>query len=103
VAKAVRSLRIVHVNATANGGGVAEILRSLVPLLQGLGVETDWFVIEAEEDFFKVTKTLHNQLQGEHGEFTQESIDLYWRTSGLVYEEMCRCQADLWMVHDPQP
>ncbi|PSQ44356.1 glycosyl transferase family 1, partial [Halobacteriales archaeon SW_5_68_122] len=70
-------LRVAHVNSTASGGGVAEILDSLVPLLNDAGVETDWLVMEAPEPFFDVTKALHNGLQGEAGELTDSMRDTY--------------------------
>jgi len=56
--------RIVHVNSTSEGGGVAEILKSLVPLMNEIGIETDWLVLDGNEDFFTLTKEFHNALQG---------------------------------------
>src|SRR6185312_8679542 len=56
--------RVLHVNATAYGGGVAEILASLVPLMRDIGIQADWKVISGTDDFFKVTKAMHNALQG---------------------------------------
>ncbi len=64
LANRLEGLKVGHVNATAAGGGVAEILRSLVPLMNGLGVKTDWYSISANSDFFQVTKNIHNSLQG---------------------------------------
>src|SRR6187401_2435079 len=63
-AAALRGARILHVNATAYGGGVAEILASMVPLMRDLGMEADWRVISGTEEFFGVTKAMHNALQG---------------------------------------
>ena len=60
----LRGARIVHVNATAYGGGVSELLRSSVPLLRDLGLTVDWRVIAGSQDFFRATKALHNALQG---------------------------------------
>ena len=62
---------ILHVNSTRVGGGVAEILRSLVPLLQDIGVEARWEVIKGTEDFFAVTKAFHNALQGEEQDLSR--------------------------------
>ena len=63
-AESLRGARVLHVNATSYGGGVSELLRSTVPLLNDLGVVADWKVIHGEDRFFAATKTLHNALQG---------------------------------------
>ena len=63
-AAALRGARVLHVNATAYGGGVSELLRSIVPLLNGLGLVADWKVISGDAPFFQVTKAMHNGLQG---------------------------------------
>src|SRR5205085_10718930 len=68
VAAWLHGLRVVHINATPDGGGVAEILRSLVPLLRDLGLDAQWYVLPPDDDFFAVTKQLHNWLQGQPGE-----------------------------------
>jgi trehalose synthase len=97
----VDDLRVAHVNSTASGGGVAEILHSLVPLLNDLGVDTDWLVMNAPEDFFDVTKTIHNGLQGEQSEFTEEMRETYW----TVTERNARAlteRYDVVVLHDPQ-
>ena len=60
----LRGARILHVNATAYGGGVSELLRSIVPLLNDLGLVADWKVISGDAPFFQVTKAMHNALQG---------------------------------------
>ena len=60
----LRGARILHVNATAYGGGVSELLRSSVPLLRDLGLTVDWKVIAGSQEFFRATKALHNALQG---------------------------------------
>jgi len=56
--------RVLHINATYSGGGVAEILSSMIPLLKGLGIETDWNIIRGDDAFFSITKTFHNVLHG---------------------------------------
>jgi trehalose synthase len=76
-AAALSDLRVAHINTTASGGGVAEILHSLVPLLNDVGVETDWLVMEAPDEFFDVTKAMHNGLQGDRSEFTDEMRETY--------------------------
>ena len=63
-AHTLKGARILHINATAYGGGVSELLRSCVPLLHDLGLTVDWEVISGRQDFFRATKALHNGLQG---------------------------------------
>jgi trehalose synthase len=94
--------RVLHVNATAFGGGVAEILATLVPLMQDLGLHADWQVIRGAEEFYHVTKAMHNSLQGMLLEWTPHMRDVF-----LQYNQM---NADLFdedydyiVVHDPQP
>src|SRR6266513_662777 len=65
-----RGLRIAHINATPDGGGVAEILRSLVPLSRDLGLDAAWYVLPPDDGFFEVTKRFHNWLQGHTGRVT---------------------------------
>src|SRR3989344_9697815 len=60
----VRGLKILHINSTSNGGGVAELLQSQVPLERALGLDSRWYVMSAQQDFFWVTKKMHNLLQG---------------------------------------
>src|ERR671936_1914973 len=64
LAEPLRGKRVVHVSATAFGGGVAEINYTLVPLMQSAGLETEWRIIRGADDFFNVTKRIHNGLQG---------------------------------------
>src|SRR5215207_11353439 len=70
LAAPLRGARVLHLNATPYGGGVAEILRSEVPLLRDLGLVADWKLITGDEAFFAVTKTIHNGLQGAPRELT---------------------------------
>src|SRR4051794_40871317 len=67
LARSLHGCRVVHINATAQGGGVAEILQSLVPLLQSVGVDATWYVLPPDDAFFEVTKQFHNWLQGSPG------------------------------------
>jgi trehalose synthase len=93
--------RVLHVNATAYGGGVAEILGSLVPLMRDLGILADWKVISGSDDFFKVTKAMHNALQGQAYDWTPEARH--------IWVEQNRLNASDWedydfvVIHDPQP
>ncbi len=65
----LKGVKIVHVNSTKEGGGVAEILSKFVPLSNALGLETKWEVIEGNNDFFECTKMFHNLMQGRGGRF----------------------------------
>ena len=67
-----RGARVLHVNATSYGGGVSELLRSIVPLLNDLGLIADWKIIRGDDAFFQVTKTIHNGLQGGALSLTKE-------------------------------
>ncbi len=109
VVEAVRSAavplqgrRVAHVNATAYGGGVSELLRSLVPLYRGLGIDCEWLVIPGTPRFFEVTKRLHNALQGEPGRLSRRVRDAYLEHSRAV-ASMLESRYDLIWVHDPQP
>jgi trehalose synthase len=95
--------RVIHnVNSTAVGGGVAEILSRMVPLLQGMGLDTRWSVIEGNEEFFSVTKKFHNALHGRPEEIKPEDFSIFWETSRLNLERL-DLSGDFIFVHDPQP
>ncbi|WP_121743205.1 glycosyltransferase [Natronorubrum halophilum] len=94
--------RVLHVNSAASGGGVAELLRSLVPLFMDVGVETDWFVMDAGESFFDVTKSLHNGLQGDEITLTDEMKATY-RTVTERNATAVTNAYDIIVLHDPQP
>jgi trehalose synthase len=100
--RALRGARILHVNATAHGGGVAELLRGIVPLMRALGIVADWRVISGEHDFFRVTKAMHNALQGDPEGLSPQDEETYVRTvesnAALLDGEY-----DFVFVHDPQP
>lgn len=93
--------RVLHVNATPYGGGVAEILASLVPLMRDLGILADWKVISGTEEFFLVTKAMHNALQGKPHEWTAEERHL-WVEQNLLNAEGWE-DYDFVVIHDPQP
>ena len=101
-ARELRGARILHVNATAYGGGVSELLRSSVPLLRDLGLDVEWKVISGSPEFFKATKALHNALQG-----SSQSLD---ESEREAYMQCARENAplldgghDYVVLHDPQP
>ena len=101
-AKQVRGARVLHVNATPYGGGVAELLRSVVPLLNDLGVVADWKVIGGDEAFFQVTKAIHNGLQGSPRDLTDEQQRTYLAHSEENAARLTE-DYDFIVVHDPQP
>ncbi len=103
LAAPLRGVRVVHINATADGGGVAEILRSLVPLLEDLGVDARWYVLPPDDDFFSVTKQVHNWLQGAPGEIGSSDKRTYRAYLQRLAAQMADLDGDVWVIHDPQP
>lgn len=104
LASDLRGLRVLHVNATPYGGGVAEMLRSEIPLLRDLGIEADWRLIVGDEKFFSVTKDIHNGLQGSDRSITateQETFLAYSQRNAKLLED--EPDYDIVVVHDPQP
>ena len=94
----------VMVNSTRDGGGVAEILHNMIPLLNELGVPVTWEVIEGRPDFFAATKTLHNALHGRPEPLTEEMITAYWDVSMINARKLKdRLQKSIVFIHDPQP
>jgi trehalose synthase len=93
---------MLHVNSTRAGGGVAEILQRMVPILGDLGITARWEVIEADGRFFDITKKIHNSLQGQPENITKEMWDDYFevnrRNAGRLDSG-----ADIVFIHDPQP
>ena len=95
-------VRFVHVNSTKSGGGVAEILSAAVPLLRQMGLEASWEVIQGDPDFFEITKSFHNGLQGMEVTLRPPLLEHYLE----VNRENARrfaWDADFVLVHDPQP
>lgn len=103
-AQDLKHLRVIHVNSTATGGGVAEILQSLVPLTDSLGVSTERVVINPPPQFFQVTKRIHNLLQGAEGSLSPDELETYFQAIRDVADDMRRqnLTADVWFLHDPQ-
>ncbi len=102
VAERVRGRRLQNVNSTAVGGGVAEILTRMVPLLRDLGVNATWDVIKGDDAFFDVTKALHNALHGKPVDLTEEMFQCYRDTTEANLRQM-DVTGDVVWVHDPQP
>jgi len=112
LAKSLQNKRIVMINSTKEGGGVAEILNSLVPLFNKLGIETHWLVLKGNNEFFSVTKSFHNALQGDTQKDIMEKIMYYKffyrkKFNGLnkdiiTYFNNLK-KGDIVIIHDPQP
>ena len=98
----LRGARVLHVNATPYGGGVSELLRSIVPLLNDLGIVAHWRIIRGDERFFEVTKKIHNGLQGGAQGLTESERETYLGTS-RQNAELLEGQYDFVFLHDPQP
>ena len=98
----LRGTRVLHVNATPYGGGVAEILRSEIPLLRDLGLVADWKLITGDDEFFSVTKTIHNGLQGAERTLTTAEQGTYLEHSAENARRLEE-EYDIVVVHDPQP
>jgi len=96
----VRTMRVAH---TFYGGGVTEILTPLTLMMNAIGIETEWHLIQGTPGFFTCTKKLHNALQGDHLEFSGEDRAIY---EEVIFENATRLhleECDLVVVHDPQP
>jgi trehalose synthase len=102
LAEGLKGRRVTMVNSTAVGGGVAEILNRLVPLLNDLDIATQWEVIKGGEDFFDVTKKIHNALHGEKISFTQRMKEIFLDVSRENLRNTTLDQ-DVVVIHDPQP
>jgi trehalose synthase len=94
--------RVLHLNATSFGGGVAEILTTLVPLMNDIGLAADWQVIRGDDEFYQVTKAMHNSLQGMYLDWTPEMRDTWLRYNRLN-AELFDERYDFVIIHDPQP
>lgn len=93
---------IQNINSTAVGGGVAEILNRMIPLLGELGVDAHWDVIKGGEDFFKVTKKFHNALHGANVKIFRSDFDTFIEYSEMNARQM-KLYGDIIFIHDPQP
>ena len=102
LAKDLKGKTIKMVNSTAMGGGVAEMLNRLVPLLTELEVATHWDVITGGNDFFEITKAFHNALHGSSYELTQSAKDIFLMYNEQNRERM-RFEEGMVVIHDPQP
>ena len=102
LAKRLVGKRVLHVNSTAVGGGVAEILNRMVPLLNELGVETRWEVIKGGEDFYAVTKKIHNALHGKNENLGPKDYEIFEQVQESN-QQLASLDSEIVFVHDPQP
>jgi trehalose synthase len=102
LAEPLAGKRVLHLSATAFGGGVAEFLYTLVPLMRDAGLEAEWQVIYGQDEFFDVTKTIHNALQGDPTGLSEEQKEIFRRYNALNAEAL-EGEYDFVIVHDPQP
>ncbi len=102
LARPLYGKRILHINSTYYGGGVAEILYSLVPLLNCAGLDADWRMLRGTPEFFNITKKFHNAIQGESIRMTDIKASLYIENN-QDFASYCKIDADCVIIHDPQP
>ena len=102
LAEPLRGCRVLHINATAYGGGVAEILATHVPLLRSVGIDADWQVLRGSDEFFGITKEVHNGLQGADVDWSSRKQRVYLEH---VLDNALRLEGewDFVVAHDPQP
>jgi trehalose synthase len=102
LAEPLKGKRILHVSATAFGGGVSEILYTLVPLMRDVGLDAHWHVIFGKEEFYNATKLLHNSLQGAEETLSDEQWEIFDEINQINAEGL-QGEWDVVIVHDPQP
>ncbi len=104
LAQPLKGLKLLELNATAQGGGVAEMLYSFIPLLNMLGIDAEWKIIHGSKEYFECTKRLHNLLQGREDTFTAEMKQTYIRNlEDCANANLIDYDPDVVLVHDPQP
>jgi trehalose synthase len=102
LARPLYGKKVLHINSTNYGGGVAEILYSLVPLLNFAGIDADWRTVRGTPEFFNITKKFHNAIQGEPIRMTDIKASLYIENN-QDFASYCKIDADCVIIHDPQP
>ena len=104
IAQRVKGLKMITLNATAQGGGVAEMLYNAIPFLNMLGIESEWKIIRGSKEYFECTKELHNLLQGKIGSFSPACRQHYFDTlEECASQNLIDYEPDVIDVHDPQP
>lgn len=101
----LKGMKILHINSTKEGGGVAEILNRLIPLKRELGIDAEWEIIKGEKDFYQCTKKMHNSLQGDRDDIPPYLLDIYQKTNLQNFDRLREKleNADIVFIHDPQP
>ena len=102
LAQELKGLRICEISSTAYGGGVAELLPRVIPALETLGIHADWRLIHGPSEFFNVTKSFHNALQGQAHRLTESERSLYLQVNEQS-AKLLESDYDVVIVHDPQP
>jgi trehalose synthase len=102
LSRELKGLRVCQINATASGGGVAELLSREVPIYLALGIRNDWRIIHGDKSFFNVTKQFHNALQGASFPLTEAMKQEYLKHN-QASAELLEDEYDVYVVHDPQP
>ncbi|MFC1837889.1 glycosyltransferase, partial [Thermodesulfobacteriota bacterium] len=105
LAAPLKGAKVLHINSTKEGGGVAEILHKLIPLKQALGIEADWEIITGNQEFYQCTKGFHNALQGMRQSISEKLLQNYETTNRKNQEKLNNKlrEADFVFIHDPQP
>ncbi len=101
----LKGIKMLHVNSTKEGGGVAEILNRLIPLKKELGIDVEWEIITGSQEFYQCTKKMHNSLQGDRDDISASLLNIYENTNLQNYERLRTKleEADVVFIHDPQP
>ncbi len=94
---------ITHVNSTSIGGGVAEILYGLVPIMNSVGINARWEVIRGDDEFFRITKKIHNALQGAKLDLASWEVQKYLDVNKWNALNEVSLESDIVIIHDPQP
>ena len=102
LAAPLKGARVLHINSTKEGGGVAEILHKLIPLKQALGIEADWEIITGNQEFYQCTKGFHNALQGMRQSISDKLLQNYEKTNQKNNERLHEKlrKADFVFIHD---
>ena len=102
IAEKLKGKSIQNINSTASGGGVAEILIRMIPLMKDLGVDVFWDVIKGDDRFFEITKRIHNALHGVNTSLTHGDYNHFLKVNQQNLDNISNW-ADIVFVHDPQP
>ncbi|MCF7874321.1 MAG: glycosyltransferase [Candidatus Omnitrophica bacterium] len=102
VADKLKGKKIQNINSTLSGGGVAEILSRMIPLMKDLGLDVGWDVLDADNKFFEITKKIHNALHGLGVDINEEEYDYFLQVNKANKDKILD-QSDIVYIHDPQP